>query len=272
MFPGQGSQALGMGEKLFLQYKKEIETANKILGYDIVDICLKEETKLNQTQFTQPALYLVNALFFWEIRAKSPKKADYHIGHSLGEYNALLASEAFDFPTGLRLVKKRAELMQSTKNGGMAAVLGLETDALVDILKNDGDKVDIANYNSPGQIVISGKKEDLMSIQETLLEKGAKRVIPLNVSGAFHSRYMKEVAEEFRIFLDNFDFKPPVVPVIANVDAKIHTYDSLKDTLAAQIHSSVRWIDTILFLKKGEREFIEVGPGRVLSGLYRKFK
>ena len=261
-----------MGKELFSKYTSKIDEANSILNYDVVNLCLREEKRLNNTLYTQPALYIVNALHFWEIEQGKRQFVDYHIGHSLGEYNALLASKVFDFATGLKLVKKRAELMSKAKGGGMAAVLGMEKTMLETLLKESGDRIDIANYNSPGQFVISGKKEDVVAIEKVLTTKGASRVIPLTVSGAFHSRYMKEAGEEFRAFLDNFEFETQTVPVIANVDAKPYDLASLKDRLAAQIYNSVQWIDTIYSIKQEGREFIEIGPGRVLTGLYRRFK
>ena len=141
MFPGQGSQKIGMGKELFANYPQEVRQARDILGYDIIDICQHREEALNNTLYTQPALYLVNALCFGEMKSQATKweAADYHIGHSLGEYNALLAAEVFDFSTGLKLVKKRAELMSEEKGGGMAAVLGMEKEVLEAILKEEGD-------------------------------------------------------------------------------------------------------------------------------------
>lgn len=277
MFPGQGSQKKGMGKEVFEKYPDLVERASQILNEDIVSLCHEEsDMRLDQTQYTQPALYTVNALSFLAKKEESGE-ADFYIGHSLGEYNALFAAGVFDFETGLKLVKQRGELMASQQGGGMAAVIGMEEDKINGSLESASlaDKIDIANYNSPGQIVISGRKADIESAKAALEESGARMVVPLNVSGAFHSRYMKEAAGEFRNFLNDFTFNPAEKPVIANATAKRYeaSQDSIADTLAKQIHSSVRWIETVeLLLNEGVDDWQEVGPGNVLSGLLKRIK
>ena len=213
MFPGQGSQSPGMGDTLFPRYPEKLKIARSILGYSISDLCLHEESKLHQTLYTQPALFVVNALSYEDRRGEF--QSDYHLGHSLGEYNALHASGCFDFETGLRLVKKRAELMSQTQGGKMAAIIGLSERKIRDVLSGEGNTVDIANYNSPTQYIISGEKASIEKMMDKLKMAGAKRVILLQVSGAFHSRYMRPIEGEYRLFLDGFQFDPPSIPVIA---------------------------------------------------------
>ncbi|MEC1488953.1 ACP S-malonyltransferase [Bacillus subtilis] len=276
VFPGQGSQKQGMGSGLFDEFKELTDQADEILGYSIKRLCLENPySNLNKTQFTQPALYVVNALSYLKKIKDEEVKPDFVAGHSLGEYNALFAAEAFDFKTGLQLVRKRGELMSLISNGGMAAVMGLNEEQVAKALKEYHlHDVDIANVNAPYQIVISGKKDEIekaASLFETMTE--VTMVLPLNVSGAFHSRYMNKVKEEFEEFLHAFYFSPPSIPVISNVYAKPYTYEFMKQTLADQINHSVKWTDSIRYLmKKGHMEFEEVGPGNVLTGLIHRIK
>lgn len=275
MFPGQGSQSLGMGGELFDRYPDLVAEADAILGYSVKELCLENpDRQLNSTDYTQPALYIVNAMSF---RAKTEDEdvtPDFVIGHSLGEYSALYAAGAFDFATGLRLVQKRGALMSEATGGGMAAILGMDGDAVADALSGLGaDRIDVANFNSPGQTVISGLKEDIEVFAPKLKEMGAKRVVILPVSGAFHSRYMRPAAEEFETFLRGFSFGHLNITCIANCNASPYTDESIAANLVSQIYSSVLWIDTIRSLReKGAEKFIEVGPGTVLSGLARQIK
>ena len=266
-FPGQGSQFVGMGEGLFEKFPTIVETANKILGYDMKELCLNDaDGKLGQTRFTQPALYTVNHLYFLNYS----QEADVYLGHSLGEYNALLAADAFDFSTGLKLVEKRGELMNKEKGGAMAAVLGLKREEIYSILqKNNLDSIDVANFNTPIQTVISGKETDIIDAEQKFLDSGARRYIKLAVSGAFHSRYMKQASEAFADFSKKFRFSKPKKRVIANVTAEDYQKDIL-DLLIKQIYSSVEWVKTIERIKTENTEFIELGPGKVLTGLYKK--
>ena len=275
MFPGQGSQTLGMGAELFERYPDLIAQADSILGYSIKELCLENpDGMLNRTDYTQPALYVVNVLSFLAKVEDEDVRPDFVIGHSLGEYNALYASGAFDFATGLRLVQKRGALMSAATGGGMAAILGMDGDAVAEALAQLGaDSIDIANFNSPGQTVISGIKDDIETFAPQMKDKGARRVVILRVSGAFHSRYMKPAAEEFEAFLSGFSFGSLKVPCIANCSAEPYTDQSIASNLVRQIYSSVRWIDTIRNLReKGADHFVEVGPGTVLSGLARQIK
>lgn len=273
MFPGQGSQSVGMGAELFDRYPLLAAEADEILGYSIKELCLEDPSeKLSSTDHTQPALYVVDALSFLAKVEDEKATPDFVIGHSLGEYVALYATGAFDFATGLRLVQKRGALMQKATGGGMAAILGMDGDAVSKALAELGaDTIDVANYNSPRQTVISGMKADIEKFGPMLKDKGARRVVILPVSGAFHSRYMKPAAEEFDTFLKDFSFGGLKVPCIANCSAEPYTEDSIHSNLVKQIYSSVLWIKTIRSLRNmGAEEFIEVGPGGVLSGLARQ--
>jgi trans-AT polyketide synthase/acyltransferase/oxidoreductase domain-containing protein len=191
-------------------------------------------------------------------------------GHSLGEYNALHAAEVFDFGAGLRLVKRRGELMSRVRGGGMAAVIGIEPARIEEILGHTdaGRRLDIANFNSFEQTVIAGPKADLAGVQLEFEQAGARAFVMLNVSAPFHSRYMKETQAEFEAFLQGFTFSPPVVPVVANVTARPHEPHVIPETLGRQISSSVRWLDSVRYLLgQPEPQFEEIGPGRVLTKL-----
>ncbi len=275
MFPGQGSQSMGMGAELFDRYPDLIAEADAILGYSIKQLCLENpDGNLNSTDYTQPALYIVDVLSFLARVEDEKVKPDFVIGHSLGEYVALYAAGAFDYATGLRLVQKRGALMSAATGGGMAAILGMDGAAVAKALAELGaDTIDVANFNSPRQTVISGLKTDVETFAPQLKEKGAKKVVILRVSGAFHSRYMKPAADEFESFLSGFSFGSLKVPCIANCSAEPYTDDSIASNLVAQIYNSVKWIDTVKGLyEKGADNFVEVGPGTVLSGLERQIK
>ncbi len=275
MFPGQGSQSIGMGGELFDRYPELVAEADAILGYSIKQLCLENpDGMLNRTDYTQPALYIVNALSYQAKVEDDNIRPDFLIGHSLGEYSALYASGAFDFATGLKLVSKRGSLMNAATGGGMAAILGMDGDAVAKALAELGaDRIDVANYNSPRQTVISGLKADIETFAPQMKEKGAKRVVILPVSGAFHSRYMKSAANEFASFLSGFTFGSLVIPCIANCSAEPYNDESIASNLISQISSSVRWIETIKGLRgQGADTFAEVGPGAVLKGLIRHIK
>lgn len=275
MFPGQGSQAPGMGAELFERYPDLVAEADAILGYSVRELCLKNpDGKLNSTDFTQPALYIVNVLSFLAKVEDEKIRPDFVIGHSLGEYNALYAANAFDFATGLRLVQKRGALMSEATGGGMAAILGMDGEAVAKALSELGaDSIDVANFNSPRQTVISGLKADIEVYAPQMKDKGAQRVVILSVSGAFHSRYMKPASREFEAFLAGFSFGSLNTPCIANCSARPYTNESIASNMVSQIYSSVQWIDTIRGLREqGADKFIEVGPGTVLSGLVRQIK
>lgn len=269
IFPGQGSQTKGMGGTLFDEFKEVTETADEILGYSIKQLCIDDPKKqLNQTQFTQPALYVVNALSYYKKLKKISKKPNFVAGHSLGEYNALLASGAFDFKTGLQLVKRRGLLMSQVSGGSMAAILGLTADKVKKILKeNNLDGIDIANYNTPSQIVLSGLTDEMKKAEVFFCFEGV-RYFPLNTSGAFHSRYMRQAKEEFERFLSEFAYGELTIPVISNVHARQYKQEEIAENLSDQITHSVYWSESIRYLLGvGEMEFEEIGSGAVLTKL-----
>ncbi len=268
MFPGQGSQTKGMGIELFSYFPEQIKQADEILGYSVKELCLDDpQQQLNNTEYTQPALYIVEALSFLARISEEPPP-NYLIGHSLGEYAALFAAGVFDFGTGLKLVKKRGELMAKASGGGMLAVINLAEDRIKSLLQANGlDSIDFANFNSPKQIVLSGPAADIARANEILAQE-ALMCVPLKVSGAFHSRYMQSAADEFKQFMESFQFSPLQIEVIANITAEPYTNERAKENLVKQITYPVRWTDTIRYLKnQGERIFIEVGPGNVLTRL-----
>jgi trans-AT polyketide synthase/acyltransferase/oxidoreductase domain-containing protein len=261
-----------MGGTLFDQFPTLTAQADEVLGYSIKACCLEDPgSQLDQTQITQPALYVVNALSYLKRVDETGERPDYVAGHSLGEYNALFAAGAFDFATGLKLVKKRGELMSRATGGGMAAVVGMTPERITELLaQNDLDGIDIANYNAPTQTVIAGFQAEVARAIAVLQAVKATMVIPLNVSGAFHSRYMAGARADFADFIADFTFGDLVMPVIANVTALPYRQSELKANLVRQIISSVHWSDSIRYLLGlGPISIKEVGPGRILTGLLR---
>jgi trans-AT polyketide synthase/acyltransferase/oxidoreductase domain-containing protein len=281
-FPGQGSQHKGMGMELFdqvPQFKAVEKEADTLLGYSLKALCLDDpDNRLSQTQFTQPCLYTVNMLHYFKRIADGGAPPAYLAGHSLGEYNALLAAGAFDFMTGLALVKKRGELMMRAKNGGMAAVIGLNSDRIAEFLEEYRfDSLDIANYNSPSQTVVAGPLLEIERATGILNDLPGCRCIPLPVSAAFHSRYMNEVSEAFAEFLDPFEFDEIRIPVISNVTGRPYPMGAgsqgIKALLVKQISHSVKWTESIRYLMgKGASVFEEIGPGIVLSRLNQQIQ
>jgi malonyl CoA-acyl carrier protein transacylase len=278
MFPGQGSQIRGMGGSLFDEFKEVTRKADRILGYSIKELCLENpHGELSKTQFTQPALYVVNALSYMKKIQGSGTPPDYLAGHSLGELNALLAAECFAFETGLELVRKRGELMGQAGEGAMAAILNATREELTAVLQENGlFNVDFANYNTPSQIVLSGAVDEIRKV-ETLM-KGNMIYHPLNTSGAFHSRFMSAAAEEFRAYVESFSFSDPKIPVIANVTARPYQGGAVAENLVSQISSTVRWCESIQFLLQlgatgaAQMQFEEIGNGDVLTKLLRTIK
>lgn len=271
LFPGQGSQKVGMGEGLFSLFPELVEQADSILGYSIADLCLLDlNNQLNNTEYTQPALFVINALsYLKKLNESNGKKPDYFLGHSLGEYNALWASGAFDFETGLKLVQKRGHLMSQAANGSMAAVVGLSSSQVSVILsKNSLNDLSIANYNSYLQQVISGPTEAIIRAKEYFISSGAKLYLPLAVQGAFHSPLMEGARQAFTLFLANFQFDLLTVPVVANLNASPYNQQAIHNTLALQMDHPVQWLQSIRHLVRlSETEFEEIGPGSVLSKL-----
>lgn len=269
-----------MGQGLFDEIEEFISAESDIddiLGYSLRDLCLRDRLgQLKDTQYTQPALFAVNALHYYKT-LKDGAHPHTLLGHSLGEYNALLAAGAFDLTTGIRIVKKRGELM-SSRGGGMSAVIGLDAMQISSLLSEERfSGIDIANYNSPSQVVISGPAAELALARPLLEARGAQMVIPLAVSAAFHSRHMAAAAKSFDDFLKNFTFNELRLPVISNVTGLPYpegaTSHSIRDLLVKQIASSVRWTQSIrLLLEQGATEFRELGPGNVLTGLVRQIQ
>lgn len=276
LFPGQGSQSKGMGAELFDRYADWTAEADRVLGFSIRELCVDDPRgELGFTQFTQPALYTVNALTYRARMDDGGVTPDFVAGHSLGEYNALLAAGVFDFTTGLRMVKRRGEIMGQVSGGGMAAVIGLEPIRIQEILDGTeaGRRIDVANFNSYDQTVIAGPKEDLAAVQAQFEAAEVRAYITLNVSAPFHSRYMREAQGLFAAFLQDIVFKTPAIPVISNVSAKPYEGDLVRQTLSEQIGNSVRWLESMVYLLgQPEPEFEEVGPGSVLTKLLAQIK
>lgn len=271
MFPGQGAQFKGMGEALFARFPERTEQADAVLGYSIRELCLEDpRDELSQTQFTQPALYVVNALsYFARLEDTGGGEPDTVLGHSLGEFSALMAAGCFDFETGLRLVRKRGELMGQVKNGGMAAILHASREEIEQTLRGHGlNNVYLANYNTPSQIVVSGLREEIAQAESLF-----QAYYPLATSGAFHTVFMRDAMEHFREYLQGVELAVPRIPVVANITARPYREDAVLDTLASQIANPVRWSESIQYLlalgrhRGQDIEFEELGPGEVLSRL-----
>lgn len=279
VFPGQGSQAKGMGGELFERYPERVRQADAVLGYSIRQLCLDDpDDQLGRTQFTQPALYVVNALSYFARIDDGAAPPDFLAGHSLGEFDALMAAGCYDFETGLKLVKKRGALMGQVSGGAMAAVLNASKEQIEALLAEHGlDDVGLANYNTPSQIVISGPAEQLVKA-EPLFRQGKMRFYPLNTSGAFHSKFMLPAREKFAKYLKTFKLAAPKIPVISNVTAREYEAGELAQTLSAQIASTVRWSESVQYLlelaaERGEEmAFEEIGHGDVLTRLVQTIK
>lgn len=269
VFPGQGSQRVGMGEELFDRFPEQVAAADRILGYSLKTLCLEDPGRqLANTQYTQPALYAVSALTFLERQRQGARAPDFLAGHSLGEYCALFAAGAFSFETGLALVKKRGELMAQASGGGMAAVIGRSPEEVASLLARHGfDALDVANYNSQAQVVLAGPVEVLDRARDCFQAQEIT-FVPLPVSAPFHSRYMRGVMETFGEYLRQYDYAPLQTPVISNVHARPYRDGELVDNLTRQICGSVRWLDSIRYLmEQGRFEYEEIGPGNVLTKL-----
>ena len=277
IFPGQGAQYVGMGKDLYDEYqnaKELFEKANEILGFRITDVMFTGmEEDLKQTKVTQPAIFLHSVIL-----AKclgDDFKPDMVAGHSLGEFSALVATESLSFEDGLALVSKRANAMQNAcelQESTMAAILGLEDKVVEDICASIEGTVIAANYNCPGQVVISGTVDAVDQACKKLEEAGARRTLKLNVSGAFHSPLMEPAKLELQHAIEQTEFSIPVCPVYQNVDAKAYSNPiQIKTNLITQLTSPVRWTQTMQnMLAEGVDSFVEVGPGKVLQGLVKK--
>jgi len=273
VFPGQGSHRPGIGRDLFPKFPHLVRQADSVLGRSITDLCLNASAQeLTDTRNTQTAMYVVNALSYLDAVRETGRVPDAVAGHSLGEYVALFAAGTFDFLTGLEIVVRRGELMAQAPEGGMAAVMGVPADRIREILAERAPAVDVANLNAPGQIVVSGPREDIARLRDVFGDE-AKAVVPLNVGGAFHSRYMAGAAAEFGTFLAQYRLAAPRIEVISNVTARPYGTDDPADLLTRQIASPVRWTESVEhLLDRPEPEFREVGPGQVLTGLITQIK
>lgn len=277
VFPGQGAQFPGMGKDLYESNaiaRELMDKANEVLGFQLTDIMFSGTTEeLQQTKVTQPAVFVYSvaqALSQGEVF-----KPDMVAGHSLGEFSALVASGCLRFEDGLRLVYARAMAMQACCDavpGTMAAIIKLDDSTIEHICEETEGLVVAANYNCPGQVVISGEKEAVMAACEKMKEAGAKRALPLQVGGAFHSPLMEPARKQLAEAIEATTFHSPICPIYQNVDARPHTdTDEIKQNLLLQLTSPVRWTDSVMQMKAdGMTEFEECGPGQVLTGLINK--
>lgn len=269
VFPGQGSQAIGMGMDLLdISYAKDrFDLAEEILGWSVIEICQSEDDKISRTLYTQPCMYVVESILADLLREQG-QQPDLVAGHSLGEYIALYVAGVFEWSAGLRLIQRRAELMDSVAGGMMAALIGFDREQLEQKIQQTPDVV-LANDNSPAQVVISGTPA---AVEAVISQVKKKRAIPLKVSGAFHSPFMTAATTEFQQVLESVSFKPAQIPVLSNVEP-IPSMDTkvLKERLSRQITGSVRWRETSLRLpEEGIERVVEIGPGTVLTGLIKR--
>lgn len=281
VFPGQGAQYTGMAKDLYESFevaKEVIDRADSLMDFDLISMMHDEDKKseLSKTENTQPAL-LTHSMAIMEILSKYESfKYDACLGLSLGEYTALTAANAMDFRDAVSLVRKRGLIMSNEVadgEGAMCAVIGASRELIEEcILKLESGTVEIANYNSPAQIVISGEKAAVEEAAVLLKENGAKRAIMLDVSGPFHSSLLKGAGEKLKLELDKVDMKEPSVDVVSNVDANIHKDpDEIKSILVKQVYSSVLWEDSISkLIDEGFDKFIEIGPGKTLRAFIKK--
>ncbi|CAJ1002172.1 ACP S-malonyltransferase [Brevibacillus aydinogluensis] len=283
VFPGQGSQFVGMGRSLAEQSaaaREVFERADEALGFSLSSLCFEgPEEELRLTVNTQPAILTTSVAVLAALREQRPDVVpDYVAGHSLGEYSALVAAESMEFADAVKVVRARGQFMEEAVpagQGAMAAVLGMDRQALQDVCETvtaSGHPVQPANMNGPGQIVISGTAEGVRLAGEQAKAAGAKRVLPLNVSGPFHSSLMQPAAERLKGVLANIDVKDARVPVVANVSARPETAAAaIVDNLVKQVAAPVLWEDSVRWMaEQGVTTFVEIGPGKVLAGLIKK--
>ena len=276
IFPGQGAQSVGMGKDVYEHSavgKEVYDRFDAIIGRKLTNVCFNgPEEDLKQTINTQPAILATSLALLEALKEKTDITPDFVAGHSLGEYGALYTAGVLSLDDTIKAIAKRAELMSQAKSGSMAAVLGLSQDVLEEIISGVDGVVSIANYNTPEQLVITGEEQAVAEVSKLASEKGAKRVIPLAVSGAFHSALMKPAGEEFALFVKDLKFNDASIPVVTNVDAKETKKGSdFEEKMPRQIYSSVYWTQIIQhMMSQGVDTMIEIGPGSVLMGLNRK--
>ena len=277
IFPGQGAQYVGMAKDFYDSFedsKKVFDEADDVLDIELKKICFEENDDINKTEYTQPAMVAAEVAIYEHLK-NAGLKADVFAGLSLGEYSALVAAGAMTLADGIKTVRRRGILMQNEVPlgmGGMAAVIAMDADKIAEICENTPGKVQIANYNCPGQIVISGEAEAVKAASAALAEAGAKRVIPLNVSGPFHSQMLVPAGEKLYDFLQGVDVAEGFAPYYCNADSEeITDAAKVKELLKRQVYSSVRWQQTIEnMIADGVDTFIEVGPGKTLTGFMKK--
>ena len=280
VFSGQGAQYLGMGQEFYtnsLIFKQYIDLASKVLDLDLPKIMFEEDDKLNQTEYTQPIILAMSVAISEMIKEQLNIKPEICAGLSLGEYTALVESGALDFEAALKLVRKRGKLMQEAVPAGvgaMTAVMGMDREVIEAICKEASSVAGVypANYNMPGQIVIGGFREGVAKAEELLKEAGAKRLIPLKVSGPFHTPLLKEASENLEVVLKQVDFKEMSIPVVTNVTGSfIESNEKIIPTLTKQVMSPVYFEDCVkTMIAEGVDTFIEIGPGKTLSSFIKK--
>ncbi len=281
VFPGQGAQAVGMGKDVYdalPQSRAVFDKGDEVLGFSLSRLVFEgPDSDLKQTVNTQPAL-VTTSVAYLEALAGKGLEPDYVAGHSLGEYSALVAAGVLSYEDAVQLVRLRGRFMEEAVPGGqgaMAAVLGAEREALAGLCRSiseEGNTVELANVNCPGQIVVSGSQAGVSAVVERVKEAGGKRAIPLEVSGPFHSSMMKEAAERLAAELQRVTFNAPAVPVVVNVTASpVSDPEEIRDLLVRQVYSPVLWQDSVEWLiANGVDTFVEIGSGSVLAGLIRK--
>lgn len=276
IFPGQGAQYVGMAQEFYEQFpesRRVFELASEASELDIPALCFEENEKLNITEYTQICMLTAEAAILAALRERG-YQPDVTAGLSLGEYGALMASDVMDWKDTFALVRKRGIYMQKAvpTGGAMAAVLGLAAEKIEEICRQTQGVVSVANYNCPGQIVITGQENAVAAAGEACKEAGAKRIVPLNVSGPFHSELLIEAGEQLGKALKDVEIKEFSVPYVSNVIADyVREASTVKDLLRLQVSSSVRWQQSVeRMIQDGVDEFVEIGPGRTLSGFMRK--
>jgi [acyl-carrier-protein] S-malonyltransferase len=278
VFPGQGSQSVGMGKDLYENFeaaKNVFDTADKVLGKSVTTICFEgPEEDLKLTVNTQPSIVTMSIAALEAFKSELDVEVSATAGHSLGEYCAMYASGVMDLEITLKAIQKRADLMGATKGGAMAAVLNAPEGSIEKAIEEASSVgyVDVANYNSPAQVVITGDEAAVAKAGELLSAAGAKRVVPLAVSGAFHSKFMEGAGKEFAGFVSELDLNDASIPVFTNVDAEATILGAeFKNKMPKQIYSSVRWTDSVNnMIKDGITNFVELGPKSVLTGMNKK--
>ena len=278
LFAGQGAQKLGMARDLYDQYpivKETYDQASRVLGYDLRDLIDQDEEKLNQTRYTQPAI-LTTSVAIYRLLVEKGLQPDMVAGLSLGEYSALVAAGSLDFEDAVALIAKRGQFMETAAPAGtgkMVAVMNTDVALIEEVCEKASDKgyVKPANYNTPAQIVIGGDVAAVDAAVDYLKEAGAKRLIPLNVSGPFHTALLQPASEKLALELETVDFQEFQIPLVGNTEAKVMEKEQIKSLLARQVMEPVRFYESIDTMKElGLTKVIEIGPGKVLSGFLKK--